>query len=189
VCTPPPPPPPGSDAGNSSADAGRDASATLDASVAEGSPDSRADGGASSEECRGQCQAFSSGSGKAPAAFACSERCTIGEVFACGVPQIGPTNPAPAPAICMASPSELLERGVGDLGLCVQLCSCNANCSHPDFVCIEFEDKSFKTITRQEGYCALRLGMDGGLRTGIASCPADAGSDALRDSSVDSRPD
>ena len=177
ACTMPPVAGPDSDAGDSGSDGGRDSGvdAASDSGPGGASDSGRADGALeaspdarTTDECRGFCQPFTSSPGKPPSAFACSERCTLGVVFSCGSTQQNGIS-----SLCMA---EALERGVGDMGVCVQLCDCDANCAHPDFVCNEFQQPSVKTLTNHQGYCGLAIATDGGVRSGIR-CASDAAAD------------
>lgn len=71
--------------------------------------------------------------------------------------------------------------GLGDLGLCIQLCDCNADCKTPGLVCSDFgtgpSAATIKSYLKRQGVCANPKGFqDAALDPGIPSCSAaDAG--------------
>ena len=92
-----------------------------------------------------------------PGAFVCSGGCVVNPDASCGWDGTGI-----AQAACMKGfvPN---ATDLGDLGSCVQLCSCQKPCSDPNMVCTPNPDPILQQKWGQVGYCTFMLGADGGL--------------------------
>jgi hypothetical protein len=119
-------------------------------------------------ECKGACKPAYDPNGDIYT-FYCADRCTYGAVPSCG--WAGPGD-VPADAYCLASLSPIVEAGgpsAGDKGLCMQLCDCNSDCLHPDFVCLPWgPDEPYESLLGRAGHCGPPFWTDGATSAGIA---------------------
>jgi hypothetical protein len=116
----------------------------------------------STDACIGRCTSITYSVSGSFTEYTCSGGCTIGAQRSCG--WAGPASGAPAQGLCMVTDPIVYERsGAGDRGSCAQLCNCNSDCLHPEFVCILLP-ADLQSATRRQGYCALTL------ESGIFSC-------------------
>jgi hypothetical protein len=116
------------------------------------------------DACIGRCTSITYSVSGSFTEYTCSGGCTIGAQRSCG--WAGPASEAPASALCMFSipiVDKLGGSGAGDRGSCAQLCNCNSECLHPEFVCMQLP-ADLQSATRRQGYCALTLEL------GIFSC-------------------
>ena len=121
------------------------------------------DGGSS--ECTGNCAPSVNPGSSVPFTYTCTQNCTIG-----ALPQCGWDGAGKAPGFCLITSLLNSSPGVGDQGLCVQLCSCNSDCGNPDLVCRALNSSGLETALGQHGYCHTPVNEDGGTDPGITAC-------------------
>jgi hypothetical protein len=125
--------------------------------------------------CAGFCLQFTEDA----AGSTCSGACTFGTV-GCGD---DPTSTDPTQFICLPDVNSL---GGGDLGLCLEACDCNEQCTNPGNICRPVPDPGLAEFYGRAGYCAPPLPpMPGAPAPGPAT---DAGADAGADAGVSSDP-
>ncbi|MFO7178742.1 MAG: hypothetical protein DIU78_008600 [Pseudomonadota bacterium] len=120
------------------------------------------DPAAAEDTCIGNCMSFVDQSGE-PVYSACVAPCTFGRIEGCGWNGAGPAN-----AACLL-PWDV-DGDVGDLGQCVPLCDCNADCAHPDTRCFGFaeistpEDAAYlEELFGRRGICDYAYDSEGKL--------------------------
>lgn len=127
---------------------------------------------AGTNDCEGVCINFGDD------LRSCGSACTIGANPSCGWSGSGP-----APSFCLYATSVVADNGgpgLGDLGLCIQFCDCNADCKTPGLVCSDFgtssDATSIKNFLKRKGACFNpKNSQDGAINPGIPSCGTDAG--------------
>jgi hypothetical protein len=108
-----------------------------------------------SDDCQGDCTPIGGPSGGIVTQV-CSARCTLGAVPACGWD--GPSTGQPAPAACLFVSSAVIDLGgpgIGDIGACGQLCSCNSDCSSSKLVCLPFGNPQIESFYQKKGFCSV----------------------------------
>lgn len=92
-----------------------------------------------------------------------------------------PHQGSPQAAACFFTSS---YKNGATVGLCTQLCNCNADCLAPGMICESWAQAGasnpaqFAATFKKEGYCAPSVWVaDAGI-TGIATCSQDGGVDA-----------
>jgi hypothetical protein len=126
------------------------------------------------DECRGTCIGLLAGENPEPAAYMCTESCTVEAIPSCGWG--GPNSAQRAEAGCLFSSSAVSSAGgpaPGDRGSCGRLCDCNQDCLNPNMVCVG--NPFVRSRYRRAGYCTTGVADDGGVERGIPSCAVDAG--------------
>ena len=116
-------------------------------------------------ECKGNCTGIVNPGSSVPFTYTCTERCTLGAPAQCGW-----DGTSQAPGFCLFSSTLISTPGIGDQGSCAQLCSCNADCKNPSFVCRAFNDPNFEATLGQKGYCGSSSIQGGGVDPGIPVC-------------------
>lgn len=99
------------------------------------------------DPCSGFCISDSTG-------FAmCTGYCSFGVRGGCGWNGVGPADGA-----CWFGPRYEQSVDVHDVGYCVQLCDCNADCRHPDTKCVAFAGiqnaEDLPDVYMRQGICA-----------------------------------
>lgn len=112
--------------------------------------------GANNSACAGAC--FPEANGYAE----CSGVCSYGEPGGCGQTQTTP----PYDYFCYIDAA--LGAGVGDLGYCARVCTCDTDCGRPDAVCEPTPDIAGKT--GRPGVCGSKVFGNGTLRKNIPTC-------------------
>ncbi len=87
---------------------------------------------AAEDTCNGLCMPFIDENAE-PLYSACFGGCTFGRLEGCGWDGTGPAD-----AACLVP--RYVDGDIGDLGQCVALCDCNAECAHPDAACFAFAE-------------------------------------------------
>jgi hypothetical protein len=102
--------------------------------------------------CDGVCLTLSTGYS------VCSHRCRFGSAEECGS-----SSASGLTAVCaFAAP----DGGLGDLGYCAELCDCDDDCSHKDFVCEAFPNASLRTDLGHQGICTAPVDSIGETHEG-----------------------
>lgn len=89
------------------------------------------DATASTNECKGGCLSLGTSTASGTADSFCTARCSLGAANSCGEAP-GKTGKVTAACILTADASE----GDGDIGYCEQVCDCDSDCLHPEFLCV-----------------------------------------------------
>jgi len=105
------------------------------------------DPNADPDPCSGMCLTFIDENSD-PLVSTCTAPCTFGYLEGCGWDGTGP-----APAVCLFPFDP--NGGVGDIGICAQLCDCNADCNHSGFVCLPFNDERIEDVLGRRGVCEI----------------------------------
>lgn len=125
--------------------------------VPEGDPiGSECDPDAAQNSCDGFCLSYID-ENQEPILSTCTAGCTFGYLEGCGWDATGP-----APAACLLPNDD--NGGLGDTGICTQLCDCNADCGHPEFACFGFADiglADFEDVFGRLGFCNPATDADG----------------------------
>lgn len=104
--------------------------------------------------CNGVCLTLSTGYS------VCSARCRFGSAEECGS-----SSASELSAVCaFAAP----DGGLGDLGYCAELCDCDDDCSHKDFVCEAFPSASLQTTLGHQGICTAPVDSIGETHDGTS---------------------
>ncbi len=128
---------------------------------------------AGTNTCAGFCVAFQGYGGGM-----CTELCnsnSLGQPGACGS---DPTPGSPQQAACIYQAS---AGNGGNVGICGQLCNCDADCRATGDVCESWaaagvsNASQFLQAFKEAGLCVPGTDPDGGTVPGIASCPGDTG--------------
>lgn len=98
---------------------------------------------ATDDQCAGFCLQFTAETNGS----SCSGACTFG-IRGCGG---DPESTDPATHLCLPDVNSL---GVADIGVCLEACDCNTECSNPGNVCLPLQDTVLEEFYGRLGYCA-----------------------------------
>ncbi|HEY3234294.1 MAG TPA: hypothetical protein VGJ84_06240 [Polyangiaceae bacterium] len=107
------------------------------------------------DPCRGQCLGNTGDT-----QGICYDGCTVGATVACGWDMTGP-----APAACVTL---YRNTGAGDVGGCLQLCDCNADCGGTGVICAPLVE-SDQQFTERAGSCQMPFDV---THIGLVDCAA-----------------
>jgi hypothetical protein len=115
--------------------------------------------------CAGFCLQFTEDANGS----SCSGACTFG-ARSCGEALDGTD---PVSFLCLPDVNSI---GAQDIGVCLEACDCNSQCSNPGNVCLPLDNATLEDFYKRAGYCAPPFPPIGG---------ADAGAPAADGGAVD----
>jgi hypothetical protein len=98
---------------------------------------------ATDDQCAGFCLQFTEDANGS----SCSGACTFG-IRSCGE---DPESTDPVSSLCLPDVNSL---GGQDIGVCLEACDCNTDCSNPGNVCLPLQDETLEGFYGRLGYCA-----------------------------------